>query len=168
MWAFPFDALHPVGSSFAFLEVIKPQMFCWLPPYTCTVSAPCFCVGPSFRVRLYGRRVHWALEEGGSVSLCSSDLRAGTLPKSFPGPPLVFSSSPFGTFYLCFIVVVVLATCQAPGKLAEQERHAFAVPFFPRGSVFLPSEESVLRLDRWPLSLECCLGFGKSYGLTPI
>ncbi len=45
--------------------------------------------------------------------------------------------------------------------LAEQERHAFAMPFFPLGSAFLPSKESVLQLDGWPLSLKYCLGFGR-------
>ncbi len=39
---------------------------------------------------------------------------------------------------------VVLATCQLLGTPAEQERHAYAVPFFPLSSVFLPSKESVL------------------------
>ncbi len=52
------------------------------------------------------------------------------------------------------------ATCQFLGMPAEQERHAYAVPFFPLGSVFLPSEESVFRLDEWPLSRKYCLGFG--------
>ncbi len=43
---------------------------------------------------------------------------------------------------------------------AEQEQHTYAVPFFPLGSVFLPSEDSVLRLDGWPLSCKYCLGSG--------
>ncbi len=55
---------------------------------------------------------------------------------------------------------MVLDNCQVLGMLAEQERHAFAVPFFPLGSVFLPSEESVLRLDGWPLSRKYFLEFG--------
>ena len=81
--------------------------------------------------------------------LRSSDRRPGTLPELFPGPPLVlnFASSPFCTLYLCFTMGVVLTTCQVLGMPAERERHAYAVPFFPLGSVFLPSEESVLRLD---------------------
>ncbi len=32
--------------------------------------------------------------------------------------------------------------------------------FFPLDSVFLPSEDSVLQLDGWPLSRKYCLGFG--------
>ncbi len=93
----------------------------------------------------------------------------GLFPSLFPGPPLVlnFASSLFRTLYLCFTMGEVLATCQVLGTPAEQERHALAVPFFPLGSVFLPSERSVLRLDRRPLSRKYCLGFGKSYGLTP-
>ncbi len=55
---------------------------------------------------------------------------------------------------------VVLATCQVLGTPAEQERHAYAVPFFPLGSVFLPSEKPVLWLDGQPLSCKYCLGFG--------
>ncbi len=96
------------------------------------------------------------------MSLRSFDLRAGTLPELFPGLPLVlnFASSLFRTFSLCFTVGVVLATCQVLGMPAEQERHAYAVPFFPLGSVFLLREESVLRLDGWPLSRKYCLGFG--------
>ncbi len=31
---------------------------------------------------------------------------------------------------------------------------------FPLGSVFLPSEDSVLRLDGWPISRKYCLVFG--------
>ncbi len=57
---------------------------------------------------------------------------------------------------------VVLATChmcQVLGTPAEQERHAYAVPFFPLGSVFLPSKDSVLLLDGRPLSCKYCLGF---------
>ena len=54
----------------------------------------------------------------------------------------------------------VLATCQVLGTPAEQERHAYAVLFFPLGSVFLPREESVLWLDGRPLSRKYCLGFG--------
>ncbi len=49
---------------------------------------------------------------------------------------------------------VVLVTCQVLGMPAEQERHAYAVHFSP------PSEESVLRLDGWPLSRKYCVGFG--------
>ncbi len=56
---------------------------------------------------------------------------------------------------------VVLATCQVLGTPAEQERHTTAVPFFPLGSVFLPSENPVLRQDGRPLSRKYCLGFGR-------
>ncbi len=96
------------------------------------------------------------------MSLRSSDLRPGTLPELFPSPPLVltFASSLFSTFYLCCTMGAVLATCQVLGTPAEQEWHAYAVPFFPLGSVFLPSEESVLQLDGCPLSRKYCMGFG--------
>ncbi len=96
------------------------------------------------------------------MPLRSSDRWPGTLPELFSGPPLVlnFASSPFRTLYLCCSMGVVLATCQVLGTPAEQEQRAYAVPFSPLGSVFLPSEESVLRLDRRPLSHKYCLGFG--------
>ncbi len=67
------------------------------------------------------------------MSLRSSDRWPGTLPELFPGPPLVLnfvSSRPFCTLFLCFTMGVVLTTCQVPGTPAEQERHAYAVPFF--------------------------------------
>ncbi len=73
---------------------------------------------------------------------------------------LNFASSPFRILYLCFTMGVLLATCQVLETPAEQEQHAYTVPFFPLGSVFLPSEDSVLRLDGWPLSHKNCLGFG--------
>ncbi len=64
---------------------------------------------------------------------------------------------------------VVLATCQVPGTPAEQEQHAYAVPFFPLGSVFLPSEESVLPAGWMAPIPEVLLGIRhKSYGLTQI
>ncbi len=127
------------------------------------MSAPCFHVGPYFKVT--SARHTGTLGSGGggeAVLLRSSDLRPGTLPKLFPSPPLVlnFTSSPFRTFCLCFTVGVVLATCQMLWTPAEQERRVYAAPFFPLGCVFLPSEESVLRLDGWPLSQMYCLGFG--------
>ncbi len=62
---------------------------------------------------------------------------------------------------------VVLATCQVLGMPAEQERHAYFVPFFPLGSVFLPSARSVLQLDGWPLSRKYCLGFGIEFQTDP-
>ena len=62
---------------------------------------------------------------------------------------------------------VVPATCQVLGTPAEQEWHVYAVPFFPLGSVFLPSEDSVFQLDGWPLSREYCLGFGIELWMTP-
>ncbi len=95
--------------------------------------------------------------------LRSSDRRPGTLPKLFPRPPFVLnftSSRLFHTLYLYFTMGVVLATCQVLGTPAEQEWHAYTMPFFPLGSVLLPSEDSVLRLDGWPLSCKYCLGFG--------
>ncbi len=57
---------------------------------------------------------------------------------------------------------VVLATCQVLGTPAEQERQAYAMPFFPLGPVFLPSEESVLPAG-WiapTVSPKYCLEFG--------
>ncbi len=50
---------------------------------------PALCQHHGFHVGPCSRRVHWALEEAGSVSLRSSDRRCGTLPELFPGPPLV-------------------------------------------------------------------------------
>ncbi len=89
-------------------------------------------------------------------------VRPGTLPELFPGPPLVlnFVSSPFRTLYLCFTMGVAIATRQVLGTPAEQERHAYAVPFFPLGSGFLPIEKSVLWLERRPLSHKYCFRFG--------
>ncbi len=113
---------------------------------------------------LWGRRVHWALLEEGSVSSRSSDRQPGTHPELFPGPPLAlnFASSPFHTLYQCFTMGVVLATCQVLGTPPEQERHTSAVPFFPLGSVFLTSEESVLRLDGWTLSYPISTAWGSA------
>ena len=48
---------------------------------------------------------------------------------------------------------LLLATCQVLETPAEQELHAYAVPFFPMGCLFPTSEESVLPVDfPYPIS----------------
>ncbi len=42
---------------------------------------------------------------------------------------------------------------------AEQDRHTYAVAFFPLDYVFLQSEDSVPQLDGRPLSHKNCLEF---------
>ncbi len=70
--------------------------------------------------------------------LRSPDRWPGTLSRVFPGPPLVlnFASIVRSTLSICALPVtmgVVLPSCQCQvlGTPAEQERHAYAVPFFP-------------------------------------
>ena len=145
-------------------EVTKTtKNICWLPPYTCTVSAPCFPRWSLLQSNVCaadGYTGLWRREGRCRSALLTVGL--GLFPSHFPGPPLVlnFASSPFRTLYLCFTMGVVLATCQVLGTPAEQEWHAYAVPFFPLGSVFSRERGISLRLDGRPLSHKYCLGFG--------
>ncbi len=94
------------------------------------------------------------LWRGGGGSQCRSTLQTIGLGLflSFSRPAFGLKlrqqlSVPHSPYVLYPWGSVVLATCQALGMPAEQEWHAYAVPFFPLGPVFLPSEDSVLRLD---------------------
>ncbi len=140
-----------------------------MPPYTYTVSAPCFPRWSLFQSNVCEADRYTGLwRREGRCRLALLTFGLGLFPNYFPGPPLVlhFASSPFHTLCLCFTMGVVLATCQVLGTPAEQERYAYAVPFFPLGSVFLLSEESFLRLDGWHISRKYCLGFGIDHGRT--